>query len=231
MTSEVNRRPLFEATSTEEMWIEGQSQYEDSKVLLTISNANGEKTVLITPTEVTPTKSKLFVQAPPERIATPAQARNTKIGNVVKFLGYALSGILISFSILSASGFVKARIVLTGSMEPVIKAGDIVLLAPTPRTQPELGDIAAYTARRFSGESVGIFTHRIIGGDPVNGWLMKGDNNPTPDVQKPKAEDINGVVFFVIPWIGKLMAPKMLMILIPVGVGIWLIIDTLKGDS
>jgi len=230
MTSEVNRRPLFEATSTEEMWVEGQSQYSDSKVLLTISNANGEKTVLITPHEVTPTKSKLFVQAPPERIATPAQARNTKIGNVVKFLGYALSGILISFSVLSASGFVKARIVLTGSMEPVIKAGDIVLLAPTPRTQPELGDIAAYTARRFSGESVGIFTHRIIGGDPVNGWLMKGDNNPTPDVQKPKTEDISGVVFFVIPWIGKLMAQKMLMILIPVGVGIWLIIDTLKGD-
>jgi signal peptidase I len=230
MTSEANRRPLFEATSTEEMWVEGQSQYADSKVLLTISNANGEKTVLITPTEVTPTKSKLFVQAPPERIATPAQARNNKIGNVVKFLGYALSGILIAFSVLSASGFVKARIVLTGSMEPAINPGDIVLLAPTPRTQPELGDIAAYTARRFSGESVGIFTHRIIGGDPVNGWLMKGDNNPTPDVQKPKAEDISGVVFFVIPWIGKLMAPKMLMILIPVGVGIWLIIDTLKGD-
>jgi signal peptidase len=138
---------------------------------------------------------------------------------------------LISFSVLSASGFVKARIVLTGSMEPVIKPGDIVLLAPTPRTQPELGDIVAYTARRFSGESVGIFTHRIIGGDPINGWLMKGDNNPTPDVQKPKAEDISGVVFFVIPWIGKLMAPKMLMVLIPVGVGIWLIIDTLKGDS
>ena len=230
MTSEVNRRPLFETTSTEEMWVEGQSQYADSKVLLTISNANGEKTVLITPTEVTPTKSKLFVQAPPERIATPAQARNNKIGNVVKFLGYALSGILISFSVLSASGFVKARIVLTGSMEPAIHPGDIVLLAPTPRTQPELGDIAAYTARRFSGESVGIFTHRIIGGDPVNGWLMKGDNNPTPDVQKPKSEDISGVVFFVIPWIGKLMAPKMLMILIPVGVGIWLIIDTLKGD-
>ena len=60
---------------------------------------------------------------------------------------------------------------------------------------------------------------------------MKGDHNPSPDVQKPKAEDINGVGFFVIPWIGKLMAPKMLMILIPIGVGIWLIIDTLKGDS
>lgn len=231
MTSEVNRRPLFEATSTEEIWVEGQSQFADSKVLLTISNALGEKTVLITPNEITPTKSKLFVQAPPERIATPAQARNNKINNAMKFFGYVLSGILISFSVLSASGFVKARIVLTGSMEPTIHPGDVVLLAPTPRTQPKLGDVAAYTARRFSGEPVGIFTHRIIGGDPVNGWLMKGDNNPTPDTQKPKGEDISGVVFFVIPWIGKLMTPKMLMILIPIGVGIWLIVDTLKGDS
>ena len=230
MTSEVTRRPLFEATSTEEMWVEGQSQFADSKVLVTISNALGERTVLITPSDIAPTKSKMFVQAPPERIATPAQARNNKISSIIRFLGYALSGILISFSVLSASGFVKARIVLTGSMEPTISTGDVVLLAPTPRTQPKLGDVAAYTARRFSGETVGIFTHRIIGGDPINGWLMKGDANPSPDVQKPKAEDINGVVFFIIPWIGKLMTPKMLMILIPVGVGVWLIIDTLKGD-
>lgn len=230
MTSEVTRRPLFDATSTEEMWVEGQSQFTDSKVLVTISNALGERTVLITPTDIAPTKSKMFVQAPPERIATPAQMRTNKINNIIKFLGYVLSAVLISFSVLSASGFMKARIVLTGSMEPVIKPGDVVLLAPTPRTQPKLGDIVSYTARRFSGESVGVFTHRIIGGDPVNGWLVKGDANPSPDVQKPKAEDVSGVVFFVIPFIGKLMAPKMLMILIPVGVGIWLIIDTLKGD-
>jgi signal peptidase len=173
----------------------------------------------------------MFVQAPPERVSTPAQARSNRINTAIKWLGYALSAVLISFSVLSASGFVKARIVLTGSMEPVIKPGDVVLLAPTPRTQPKLGDIAAYTARRFSGEPVGIFTHRIIGGDPVNGWVMKGDNNPSPDVQKPKSEDISGVVFLVIPFVGKLLTPKMLMILIPIGVGIWLIIDTLKGDS
>jgi signal peptidase I len=229
MSQEASRRPLFEATSTEEMWVEGKSQFADSKVLVTVSNALGERTVLITPTDIAPTKSKLFVQAPPERIATPSQQRSNRINNTFKYLGYALSAVLISFSVLSASGFMKARIVLTGSMEPVISPGDIVLLAPTPRTQPKLGDVAAYTARRFSGESVGIFTHRIIGGDPVNGWVMKGDANPSPDVQKPKAADMNGVVFFVIPWIGKLMSPKMLMILIPVVVGIWLIFDTLKG--
>jgi signal peptidase I len=231
MTSEVNRRPLFEATETEEMWVEGQSQFPDSKVLVTVSNANGERTVLITPQEIAPTKSKLFVQAPPERIATPSQARNRRLSKVITYIGYTLSAIMITFSVLSASGFIKARIVLTGSMEPVIKAGDIVILAPTPRTQPQLGDIAAYTGRRFSGEEVGVFTHRIIGGDPINGFVMKGDNNPTPDVQRPKLEDVSGVVFFVIPYVGKFLTMKMLMILIPVGVGIWLIIDTLKGDD
>ncbi len=231
MSSEVVRRPLFENSTTEEMWIEGESQFSDSKVLVTVSNAQGEKTVLITPTDIAQTKSKLFVQAPPERIATPAQQRSRKLGNIFKFIGYALSGILISFSVLSASGFIKARIVLTGSMEPTINVGDIVILSPTAHTQPKLGDIVAYTARRFSGESVGIFTHRIIGGDPINGFLMKGDANPSPDVQRPKLEDINGVVIFIIPLIGKFMTTKMLMILIPVAVGIWLIIDTLKGDA
>jgi signal peptidase I len=230
MTPNVVRRPLFEATSTEEMWVEGESQFADSKVLVTISNALGERTVLITPTDIAITKSKMFVQAPPERITTAAQNRNNRVKNVVKYLGYILSATLISFSVLSASGFVKARIVLTGSMEPMISPGDLVLLAPTPRTQPKLGDVVSYTARRFSGESVGVFTHRVIGGDPVNGWVVKGDANPSPDVQKPKADDVSGVVFLVIPWIGKLMSPKILMIFIPVGVGIWLIIDTLKGD-
>jgi hypothetical protein len=89
----------------------------------------------------------------------------------------------------------------------------------------------AYTARRFSGENVGTFTHRIIGGDPINGFVMKGDANPSPDVQKPKLEDVSGVVIFVLPYVGKILTPKMLMILIPIAVGIWLIMDTLKGDS
>jgi signal peptidase len=138
---------------------------------------------------------------------------------------------LITFSVLSASGFVKARIVLTGSMEPAISSGDIVVLAPTPRTIPEQDDVVAYTARRFSGESVGTFTHRIIGGDIQNGFLVKGDANPSPDVQRPKLEDISGVVFFVIPFIGKFLTPKMLMILVPTAIGLWLVLDTLKSEK
>lgn len=231
MTKQGQKRPLFENSTTEEMWLEGQSQYSDSKVLLTISNHNGDRTVLITPQEIVSSNPKMFVQAPPERIVTKAHLRQQKFNNAIKFLGYMLSAVLISFSVLSAAGFVKARIVLTGSMEPTIKPGDIVILAPTPRTQPEIGDVVAYTGRRFSGEAVGTFTHRIIGGNPQDGFLVKGDANPSPDTQRPTPADISGVVFFVIPFIGKFLTPKMLMILVPVVIGLWLIIDTLKSDQ
>lgn len=231
MTEKRILRPLFEGSASEEMWVEGASKFEDSKILLTVSNHTGDRTVLITPNEIVASNPKMFVQAPPERIVTKAQLRQRKIGNAFKFLGYTLSAVLITFSILSASGFVKARIVLTGSMEPAIKSGDIVILAPTPRTQPEIGDVVAYTGRRFSGESVGTFTHRIIGGNAQEGFLVKGDANASPDVQRPTAADISGVVFFVIPFIGKFLTPKMLMILVPVFIGLWLIIDTLRSEQ
>jgi len=224
------QRPLFEDGEGEEIWIEGNSLYPDSKILLTVSNAAGEKSVLITPETIVPSNPRMFVQAPPERVVTKKQLRQRKVKRGISYLGYALSAVLITFSVLSASGFVKARIVLTGSMEPTIKPGDIVLLAPTPRTQPKLGDVVAYTARKFDGSPVGTFTHRIIGGNPQDGFIVKGDANPSPDVQKPRLVDISGVVFFVLPFIGKFLTPKMLIILVPLVIGLWLVIDTLRGD-
>ena len=225
-----NRREVFSESTDNHVWIEGTTKDSDSKVLLTITNQSGEQTALITPDEILSSKASLFVEAPTERVQVKGKSTFARIYQYVRVAGYALVAVVITFSLFSFTGAVKARIVLTGSMAPAINPGDIIITTPPSNKAPQKGDVVAYTARRFSGESVGIFTHRIIGGDPVNGWVMKGDANPSPDIQKPKAADINGVVFFVIPWIGKLMSPKMLMILIPVIVGIWLIIDTLKGD-
>jgi signal peptidase I len=225
------RREIFEGSETEEVWVEGQSQDRDSKVLLTISNHNGERTVLITPEEVVESKSKLFVQAPPERISTPKQLRTQKRQTILRNTGYVFSAIMLTFSALSVTGFVKARIVLTASMEPAISPGDIVLLANPKNVEPKVGSIVAYTGRRFSGESVGTFTHRIIDGTFDSGFTVKGDNNPSPDVQKPGRNDVTGVVFLIIPFIGKLLTPKALIILIPCLVGLWLILDTLRNEN
>jgi len=125
----------------------------------------------------------------------------------------------------------KARIVLTGSMVPTINPGDVVLLAPPVRINPKIGSIVSYTARRFDGSPVGTFTHRIINGDPVSGYVMKGDANPTPDIQHPKIADVTGVVFFKIPFIGKLLTPKSLLIIVPCIVGFWFVMDALKNEE
>ena len=225
------RRELFENSPDNQIWVEGESNNPDSKTLFTISSAAGEATVLITPTEITPSKSRLFVQAPPERVVAGNQVWEKRASAFIKTLGYILSAVLITFSLLSMTGYVKARVVLTDSMAPSIRAGDIVLLDPTTHSVPKIGDVAAYTGRRFDGSEVGVFTHRIIGGDAVNGFIMKGDNNPTPDVQRPKVADVSGVVVFKLPFIGKVLNPKMLFILVPVVFGIWLIADALRDGK
>lgn len=225
------RRELFENSPENKIWVEGESNNSDSKTLFTISSAAGEATVLITPTEITPSKSRMFVQAPPERVVSGNQVWEKRASGFIKTLGYVLSAILITFSLLSMTGYVKARVVLTDSMAPTIKAGDIVLLDPTTHSVPKIGDVAAYTGRRFDGTEVGVFTHRIIGGDAVNGFIMKGDNNPSPDVQRPKVADVSGVVVFKLPFIGKVLNPKMLFILVPVVFGIWLITDALRDGK
>ena len=227
MTKKNDVRRLFEEDPRSEIWIGGKPQYSDSKILLTVSNSHGEETVLITPDQVVTSNPKMFVQAPPERVLTPEKLRQKKYKNWITNIGYVLSAILITFSLMSAAGFVKARIVLTGSMAPKINSGDIVILEPTTHVTPKIGDVVAYTGKRFDGSSVGTFTHRIIGGDPISGFTVKGDANPSPDVQKPTIKDVTGKVVFVIPSIGKFLMPKNLMIIAPIALGAWLIFDTI----
>lgn len=199
-----------------------------SNVLLTISNPSGSKTVLITPDTVVETSPKLFVDTPPERVITGRDKAMKKLASAGTIVGYLLAAVLVTFSLLSATGYVKARVVLTGSMQPTINPGDIVLTAPISRVEPKLDDVAAYQARRFDGAAVGVFTHRIIGGDAKTGWILKGDNNPSPDIQKPTNSDILGVVIFVIPWLGKLLSKQVLFTVIPLIAGLWFLLDTLR---
>ena len=225
------KREIFPNSDLDQVWIEGGTRDSDSKILLTISNAQGEHTALITPTEIAYSKAKMFVQAPPERIVTKSQQRQQRYANITRALGYILSTILISFSALSVTGYVKARVVLTGSMAPAIKSGDIVILIPTKHKEPKINDVVAYTGRRFDGSSVGVFTHRIIDGDATTGFIVKGDANPSPDVQKPTLADVSGIVIFTIPFIGNFLTPKALLILVPLIFGLWLVIDALRKDT
>ncbi len=213
-----------------ELWIEKAGDIPESNVLITISDTSGEHTYLMAGQKFIETKSSLFVQAPEERIVVGPRIWYTRMSNAFRWSGYALAIVLMTFSVLSFSGTVKARVVLTGSMIPTINPGDIILTTPVKNVTPKTGSVVAYVGRRFDGTAVGVFSHRIIGGDATSGFIVKGDHNPAPDTQRPKPEDITGVVIFVIPLIGRFLTPKALMITIPLIFGLWLIFDALKND-
>ena len=213
-----------------QMWIDKRSDVPESNVLVTVSDLAGEHSYLVTGNKIVKTKSSLFVQAPEERIVIGTRSWYRKATVLTRWFGYVLAFTLISFSILSFQGSVKARVVLTGSMAPTINPGDVILTTPPTNIAPKVGSIVAYVGRRFDGTAVGVFSHRIIGGNAQTGFIVKGDNNPDPDIQKPKIPDITGVVIFVIPLIGKFLTPKALMVLIPLIFGLWLIFDALKNE-
>jgi signal peptidase len=218
----------FGGSSFGEVFLDRGNSEVTSNVLLTISNPSGSKTVLITPDAIVETTPKHFVETPPERVITGRDRAMKKIGSATTILGYVLAAVLVTFSVMSATGYVKARVVLTGSMQPTINPGDIVITAPVTRIEPKIDDVAAYQARRFDGAPVGVFTHRIINGDGQSGWVLKGDNNPSPDIQKPTNNDILGVVIFVIPWVGNLLSRQVLFTVIPLLAGLWFLLDTLR---
>ena len=218
----------FESKNTH-FFVQGYSTYPDSKVLVTITDESGEKTALITPTEVQISKANLFVEAPAERVAAKGKSVLTRIYNTARVIGYGLTAVVICFSIFSYSGAVKARIVLSGSMQPAINPGDVIITTPPSNKLPKVGDVVAYTARRFNGGEVGIFSHRVISGDAQTGYVVKGDSNKAPDVQKPKLKDIDGVVIAIIPFIGNFLTRKALFLIVPTIIGLWLVLDAMKN--
>lgn len=222
---------VFPEDSELELFIAGQSIPDASNILVTISSSQGERTSLIRPNKIVETKAKYFVVTPPERIVTGKDKSLQKLRSIAIAMGYVLASILIAFSALSFTDVVRARIVLTESMSPAIDPGDLILTTSPERLTPKIGDVVSYTARRFDGAPVGTFSHRIIDGDPVNGFLVKGDSNPSPDVQRPKLEDIDGVVIFVLPYLGLLLSPRALFIIIPSIFGFWLVMDALRGED
>ncbi len=85
-----------------------------------------------------------------------------------------------------------------------------------------------YTGKKFDGTPVASFTHRIIGGDQTSGFVVKGDKNESPDVQKPVLSEIEGVVLFTISNLGLFLTPQNLTLLLFTFFGLWLIFDAFR---
>ena len=129
-------------------------------------------------------------------------------------------GLLAVFILLVAFQVVQLRVVLSGSMLPVLKIGDVVLVENTKYRKPQINDIVLYTARALDGTPVTTYAHRIIGGSAAGGWIIKGDNNSQPDYGLKANKDVKGVVLLNIPKLGKLLSPIPIALMLG---GLWLI--------
>lgn len=96
---------------------------------------------------------------------------------------------------------IKTYVIISGSMEPNINIGDLVIAKKT-KNELQIGDVISYR----KGHSV--ITHRISqkieneNGEKI--YKTKGDNNNTEDSEEIKPEDIEGKVIKVIPKIGNI---------------------------
>lgn len=203
----------------------------DAMTLVTVSNGQGEKSVLISSRGIRVVDSTEYVLAPRERVIAKRNPVKDALQISTKVAGWLVVSILLLFTCANVAGLVDSRVVLTGSMIPSINPGDLVISASPTRLKPDKGDVVIYTGKKFDGTTVASFAHRIIGGNAVSGFEVKGDNNPNPDVQKPVLSEIEGVVFLTIPLVGKLLSPQVFILLLLCGFGIWLIVDAFRDEE
>lgn len=85
-----------------------------------------------------------------------------------------------------------SAVVLTGSMEPVIMPGDMILIQN--KASYHVGDIVTFRGNNYP------ITHRIIC-EEDGGYVTQGDANNTQD-DKIGDSDIFGKVFLIIPKLG-----------------------------
>lgn len=110
-------------------------------------------------------------------------------------------GAFLLFALLPIEGNYKLLVVESGSMEPSIHVGSLVLVKPV--SEYSLGDIVTYTPSTKQKDKY--VTHRLAGfANDTFGlvYQTKGDANKTPDPGTVAQENIIGKVLVSIPFVG-----------------------------
>jgi signal peptidase I len=116
----------------------------------------------------------------------------------------ATIALLLIVSAFPIKGNYQVLIVLSGSMEPSIKTGSIVIVKPA--SQYNVGDVITFGP--VSKTKVPI-THRIVemrlqNGIPV--YATKGDANEEKDTREVLAREVIGKELFDVPFLGYALA-------------------------
>jgi signal peptidase len=114
----------------------------------------------------------------------------------------------------------RILIVKSGSMEPTIKTGSLILIQK--QSSYHVKDIVTYGSAVRKDT---LITHRIVSQDLKSSKLLftlKGDANKAPDLNGVPPSAILGKMLFAVPYLGYLIA----FVKTPLGVSIFIIIPT-----
>ena len=94
---------------------------------------------------------------------------------------------------------------LTGSMEPTISPGDVVIDEQIAPTEAEVGDIITF---RDPEQQSKMLTHRVVSVKPLRGgryaFVTQGDANNTQEHWRLPTDGQIGRVLYTVPWIGNI---------------------------
>jgi len=122
-----------------------------------------------------------------------------KIGYYALLLLIVIIAGLLIISVFPLAGNYEFMVVQSGSMEPAVKVGSVVVVRPV--NEYEVGDIVTF---KFSSDGFPL-THRIHDVEVVEGrvqYITKGDANEEPDRRRVTKRNIIGKVLLDIPYIG-----------------------------
>lgn len=134
------------------------------------------------------------------------QARQLKrtVSGSEQILGWLVTSIFSVLIIWFAVGVfpIYPSVIVTGSMEPLIKPGDIVLVKKILGEETQIGDVIQY----YHVEEEIIITHRVIAIEASDKNKLhlrtKGDNNQSVDSDPVMLEQVKGKVIATIPKVG-----------------------------
>ena len=156
--------------------------------------------------------------------------------HLIKFIYYTvltlllIIALLLILTVLPGFGGYKVLIVQSGSMEPAIKTGSLIIIKSADDYQ--VNDIITFN--QFPDRNDASTTHRIISIDKDNDQLKyqtKGDANNSPDAAPINKNQIWGKTIAALPYLGYGVAAArtklgfMIIILVPAGM---IIFDEIK---
>jgi len=116
------------------------------------------------------------------------------------FGAIALVAVLLAVSVLPITGNIKFLTVQSGSMEPAIKMGSVVVVKPA--TDYKIDDVITFgqISKTKTPTTHRIFDIKVSASEPV--YITKGDANNAPDQKEVAKKEVIGKVLLDVPYVG-----------------------------